>query len=321
MDVLTLSGMDEFDGFLTKQDLAVLELCEYLYDNGGRTQPSDLRDYWPPESDLAAIVRAADERALVTTYRQNMRLADTFPPPMLNSYGVRHVEDVREARSNSMVRARGCRNAMVRFVYGRGELVSPLDMLIEDAPVYFFGEVFTEGEINSASKYLRDVEILEGIGSHQVGGGLVRASLTARGIQCAEDFDCDVRTFLNRHDAGTSIVYSQQFNAPVTGQVAQGQNVHQEQTQGLAEETVSRIFEAMLQAVQDVPDADDRIDLGEAIASLREAATAESPDLAEVERRAGFVQRQARRVGAVAVTTATTLGTTELLQLLGGTIS
>jgi hypothetical protein len=86
--------MDEYDAFLTEHELSVLMLLEYLYDNGGRDEPSDLRDLGIPSDDLPGLVRAADATGYVTTYRDHMSLADTFPPVLLNTFGVRYVDDL-----------------------------------------------------------------------------------------------------------------------------------------------------------------------------------------------------------------------------------
>ncbi len=312
--------MDETEGLLTDRDLRILRLLDFLHDNGGRDEPNDLREFPGPREDRPALVRWADESGYVTTYRNIMSLADTHPPVLLNGFGVRYVQEVREARGDSIKRARAGRNVLLRWVHDvGGEFVDTPGLLAAEPPRLYFGDAFTEAEVNAAGKYLAEADLLRG--TWQANGALVSASLTARGQHCVEDFDSNVRAYVNRHDAGPAVAYTQNFHGSFSGQAAQGQSVHQSQVQnGIPAESLASIFEPLLQAAREIPDPDDRADIEEAIAALRQAASAEQPDTAEVERRAGFLRRQADRIGATAVTTVASVSTTQLLELIAGSI-
>src|SRR5688572_17339655 len=125
--------MDETEGFLAERDLRILRLLEYLHDNGGSDEPNDLREFPWPRADLPTLVRWADESGYVTTYRNLMTLADVHPPVLLNGFGVRYVQEARQAREDSIKRARACRNALLRWVhYIGGEFVDTPGLLAAD---------------------------------------------------------------------------------------------------------------------------------------------------------------------------------------------
>lgn len=312
--------MDETQALLSSQELAILRLLEFLYDHGGRDSPIDLREAPWPSEDSPSLVRSGDESGYITTYRNAMSLADSHPPALLNNFGIRYVEEVREARADAVKRARACRNSLLRWIYDiGGEFVDPRGMLVADPPRLYFGEPFTESDVNAASKHLVDAGFMRA-DSTQANGATVIATLTARGSHCVEDFDGNVRAYMNRHDT-PPVAFTQNFNGPFSGQAAQGQSVEQSQVQnGVPAESLAPIFDRLLQATREVPNADDRADLEEAIASLRQAVSVDEPDTAEVERRANFLRRQADRMGATALTTIAASSTTELLNLLGGSV-
>jgi len=100
-----------------------------------------------------------------------------------------------------------------------------LDLFAEQDALRFYGLSFTTDDVHEAAKFLLEVELIRGIKTW--GPVLARPELTARGRQCVEMHDGNVRSFLSPPGLlGGSVTYHQNFNAPVTGQVAQGQSVN-----------------------------------------------------------------------------------------------
>lgn len=241
------------------------------------------------------------------------RLGDRIPQPQpkLTGAGRRQIEQVKRLRHNTAARAAACRQAILLWLYNDGRGTAGTDQFIPAATYRFYGTPFTEDELGDAVSYLLDRGLIQGIKTW--GPVIARPALRTDGIECVEHYDGDVRAFLTPQQRGP-VTYNQNFNAPFSGQVAQGQTVHQVQHQGIDPAAAAEIFKAMRDALSEVMDSDDRDDAEHAIRELE--AAVEDDDAAEVQKRAGRLRRLATRVGSTALTAATTTGTNELLQML-----
>lgn len=106
-------------------------------------------------------------------------------------------------------------------------------------------------------------------------------------------------------------------NGTINGPVAQDGSVQQIQV-GLAGSDFDRYAARLREALLSVADADDRLDLGEALNALKEAATTSEPEVEVVRRRGEFLKRQAGRIGDATVTAAASELVAQLLALLAG---
>lgn len=300
---------------LSDASLVALQYAEWLVVTND-AQARSVADECPDDLDQAW--RSAEARDWVETIRPNRRNAcnagyTPWPRPKLTREGRLKVEEVQDLRKNRPARAGACRQAVLLWLADAGRGAAALDRLAQQDAYRFYGEPFTEAEANEAGAFLLEADLIHAI--KVWGPDLIRPELTARGQQCVEFHDGNVRDFLNPPQIGGSVTYSQNFNAPVTGQVAQGETVIQRQDQGVDAAALAQAFGAMRQALSSVEDAEDREDVSDAIQDL-EVATKEN-DTEAIQKQAGRLKRLGSRVGSTALTTATAVGTTQVLEVFG----
>lgn len=306
--------MPKPDWNLNGASLAALQFAEWLDINGSADNFAD--QY---ETDLDRAWAAAEARSWVETIQPNRdaprRLGDRLKQPWAKLTGEGHlkVEEARGLRKNRLARATACREGILLWLADDGHGASSLDPFTDQGAFQFYGSAFTASEVDDAARFLLEVDLIRGIKSF--GPGLSRPELTARGSQCVEFHNGNVRNFLNPHQSGGSVTYNQNFNAPVSGQVGQGQTVNQTQGGGIDAAALAEIFQAMREALSSVEDDDDRDDVSHAIQELEVAV--ENGDRQAVEQRAGRLKRLGSRVGTTVVTTATAVGTTQILHAFG----
>lgn len=305
--------MSDPDWHLTESTLAGLQFIEWLIVNDG--DPNNFTDVY--ETDPDAAWASAEDQGWVETIHPDKsrprRLGERVPDPRPKPTGAGHrqIDQVKRLRGNNVARGAACRQAILLWLYNDGRCAAGTDEFTQTA-CQFYGTPFTEDEVSDAITYLLDRGLIQGIKAW--GPVLARPALTPDGIECVENHDGDVRAFLAPHQSGHA-TFNQNFNAPVTGQVAQGQTVNQTQHQGVDADALAEIFKAMLDARSDINDPDDRDDVEHAIRDLH--AAVDEGDPAEVKKRVGRLQRLVNRVGSTVLITATTTGTNQLLQLLG----
>lgn len=313
---MSMSGPD---WHLTDSTIAALHFVEWLIINDGSTNnfvdvhETDMEKAWASAEDHGWVETVYPDR------RRPRRLGDDVPEPRarITGAGHRHLDSVRRLRADNRARAAACRQALLLWLYNEGRGVAGTNAFLETGAYLFYGKPFTEQEVSDAVSYLMDRGYIDGIESW--GPVVARPKLTSAGIECVEHADGDVRTFtaaqLGTFGQPSSVTYQQNFNAPVTGQVGQGETVQQTQNQGIDAEALGAIFKAMRDALSEVPDPDDRGDVEYAIQQLQAAAVEE--DTEQVEEWSGRVRRLAGRLGHQALTAAVTTGTQDLLRLLG----
>jgi hypothetical protein len=303
------------DWNLSGASLAALQYAEWLTINDGRAD--NFVDQYQTDAERAWA--AAEARGWVETVQpkldQPRRLGERLaqPTPKLTGEGLLKVEEVHRLRRNRLARASACREAVLLWLADAGQGASSLDRLVEQNSFRFYSSSFTIEEVNEAGKFLVEVDLISAIETW--GSTFVRPALTARGQQCVEFFDANVRAFLSHQATGSTVTYNQNFNAPVSGQVAQGETVKQTQDNEIDAVGLAEVFSAMRQAMADVADDGDRGDVSHAIRELEAAVV--SGDRAAVEERAGRLKRLGSRVGSIVLATATAAGTTQILQLFG----
>lgn len=293
--------------------LAGFQFAEWLVLNG---RPDNFADEY--EADAERAWAAAEAHGWVETVHP--RKSDACRPgykpwdwPRLTGDGHLKVEEVRSLRNNPRARATACREALLLWLTGDGRGAVSADLLVKQDVSRFYDSPFTVDEVNEAGKFLVDTGLVRAVGVW--GPDIVRPVLTAEGQQCVEFFDANVRDFLNPPQNGGPVTYNQNFHGPVSGQVAQGDTVNMTQPQGIDPASLSEIFKAMRDALSSIEDADDREDVSHAIRELEVAV--ESQDGEGITRQAGRLKRLAGRIGSTAVATATTVGTTQVLQGFG----
>jgi len=295
--------------------LAGLQFAEWLVINGGRAD--NFVDEYQVDADRAWA--AAEAYGWVETVQPTngspRRLAQRMaqPRPRLTGAGHLKVEEVRSLRNNPQARASACREALLLWIAHEGRGAASADLLVKQDASRFYDSPFSLDEVNEAGKFLVETGLVRAIGVW--GAEIVRPVLTSDGQRCVEFFDGNVREYLNPRQNGGPVTYQQHFHGSVSGQVAQGETVNMTQSQGIDAASLSEIFRAMREALSSVEDPEDREDASDAIREL-ELAVAQG-DTETIQKQAGRLKRLASRIGSTALATATTVGTTEVLQAFG----
>lgn len=305
--------MTEPDWVLTPSTRAGLQFAEWLVINNG--SHLNFTDQYGTDTDTAWA--AAEHRGWIRTEhpdpRAPRRLGDTREArPVLTGAGRAERERVQNLRTNAVARTAACRQALLLFLYGPGRGIAGTDKVTEKGLYEFYATPFTNEEVADAVAYLADKTLITGIKTW--GPVLARPALTAAGIDCVENNNGNVRDYLSDATGG-SVTYSQTFNAPVSGQVAQGQTVRQTQTQGIDPETLKAILSEVFAATADLDDLGDRQDVEEVLEEVRAAALSGSPQ--EVEQRIMKLRRLGSRLGSSVFDAATTAATTAIMMQFG----
>jgi hypothetical protein len=144
-------------------------------------------------------VNALEDRSLIelaNSYGSLMALQ-----ALVTSEGRTFTENLRAARRNKQRRRSACRNAMVDWLYS-GDVTSPpgaiRDRMLKDPERgSFFGELFSVGDLDAAAAWLYRQGLVRGTMSAQAEGP-VRLYLTDSGVTCAEEFNSDTGSYLQR---------------------------------------------------------------------------------------------------------------------------
>lgn len=297
---------------LTGSALTALQFAEWLSLEGVRYQ--NFVDKY--QANLETAWAVAEEQRWVQSVQPEPRprkLGESRrePTPQLTAAGRLHVEEVKRLRSDRAARRAACRQAVLLWLDGDGHGAAGTDRFGSTWHYTFYGTPFSQDEIDEAVAYLMERGLLEG--TKTWGPVVVRPALTALGLECVERNQGDVHAFLAA-PAMAPVLYTQNFHAPVSGQVGQGAHVQQTQFQGLDTAALAEVFQAMRDAFADLSD-DDRDDAEHLMDELNEAV--EQGDVVEVKKRTGRLVRFTSRIGSTAVTTAVSVGTTAILHHYG----
>jgi hypothetical protein len=112
------------------------------------------------------------------------------------------VERLHATRASRQLRRAACRDAMVDWLYSL-DAVSPQAMPVRDEMIndlrrgIWFGQPFSKPDLDEAAAWLHRNGLAEGITVDQADGP-VRLYLTDSGVECAEDFASDTRSYMDR---------------------------------------------------------------------------------------------------------------------------
>jgi hypothetical protein len=185
-----------------------------------------------------------------------------------------------------------------------------------DGAPTFYGDPFTDLEIDEAFVYLRERNLVAGTAAW--GGTLVRPRLTSDGVECAEDEEGDVRRFLTRSVPESTVSPGQThyYYFGSVGQAAFGQNIQQTLNQGMTPEQLRETFAAMRDVLAELPPSEEREDLTIVLQDLESEATSPEPNAKAVERRVGMARRLTEKVIESGAASVGTGGGQRLLELL-----
>jgi hypothetical protein len=260
---------------------------------------------------MDAIVSGLDSDGLVTpqpSLSGNMNSSSVT----LTAKGKQVVQTMRDAQANQGLREAATREALVCWLNEKRLAAAPVDagacpanMFILSPQAIFCGDLFTNDEQDRALHYLSEKGLIE---DHTFNGGRT-ARLTAEGIDCASENDCDVREFLRAKNQQPSMVF-QQTNYDNQGQIAQGQTVHQTQHQADSGPVLAAVAELLQTIAGD--HSDDAETLRETLRRVQVEAKSDSPDRGVLTRLVNHI----RSIGGRAESAAIGAGVTTALPVI-----
>jgi len=176
------------------------------------------------------------------------------------------VDELRVMRGNKQLRKSACRDAMVDWLYSRDAVgPHPQSRVIRDAMLddpargIWFAQLFTPGDLDAAAAWLNRHGFVKGLIAAGAEGPL-QLYLTDAGVECAEEYGSDTRSYLEKQRQPTwgsgPTVNIATNSGPF--QVARD-NAHQQQAIGASTEQlrllVTGIAEVVRALVPDVTDA------------------------------------------------------------------
>lgn len=96
-----------------------------------------------------------------------------------------------ELRKDRRLRSRACREAVLDWLYGQNHPV--VTAFKGDTRAHYLGEAFTDDEIRSATRDLRDKGLVKG--TVMASGWVLRPNITVQGKVVVEDFDSSISTY------------------------------------------------------------------------------------------------------------------------------
>ncbi|WP_144118302.1 hypothetical protein [Catellatospora sichuanensis] len=131
---------------------------------------------------------------------------DDFPFSItLTGNGLARAQEYRTNRTNKRTRLQACRSHLLAWAYDQADATDPdPEGFLADERAWFYGWKFSDSDFRSSVQYLVQLGLLktsvvptlgpEGIDSY------IHYLLTAAGVRCVEEFDCDVVKFNNHQD-------------------------------------------------------------------------------------------------------------------------
>lgn len=316
--------------WLDPTDLDVLALCRYLASRPSNSNPDHIEDFVAPsgDRDRRRLIYIAEDEHLLRSEPRWADGGDPYNPVVITESGRRRVRtaDAHLSRRDEWMRA--ARDGLLLWAYDYAisnpdlPMNRPSRFLDADPAFNFWGEPFTEGQVREATNYLIESGLLELHGRRLGSGEPQNVMITSSGKDCVDEYGGSVAAYRRRQSAANAPrSYTQNFNGPFQGQAAQGDSISQTQHNGVDRDTVAAIFTDLRALLTQVENAEVQSDLTLVIDDLERAANYEEPDLDEVSRRSGLLNRLASNVCNTAVTTSTNAATNSLLDLLGDALS
>jgi hypothetical protein len=176
------------------------------------------------------------------------------PCAMLTAYGIADVRERRRRREDPALRARACRNELLRWFYRQRIAqvrMAYTEKFAEDDGSLWECVRFTGVEIQNAAEYLADKGLIQGVTVEEINGP-VSAEITSDGIDCATDWEGNVAEYLrDQRGYGPQITN----HGPVFHGSAQGQQFawgNRDVTQHQAGDHVAPGFEPLAEAVAEI---------------------------------------------------------------------
>jgi hypothetical protein len=311
--------MTERDWDLQGTRLAAFQFAEWLTINDGRAR-NFIEEYGADAKRAWEVAKAHGwVETVVPTKNASCRPGYVpWPYPRLTGAGELKVDEVRSLRTNQIARVAACRQAILLWLSAEGGSAPSLAVFAPSAP-RFYNTPFTDDEARAAAEYLVAKGLVKGW-PYPPDGLLMQPTLTARGTDCVEIYDGDVRWFYNPTRPGGGVTNNQLNNFyGDNAQAAQGENVTQTQNNVVDAVTLATIFQPMRDALPGLEDAGERRDVEHAIGELESAAS--DGDVEEVQQRAGRLERLVAKIGPTAgkaaITGAVSVGIKALLASLG----
>lgn len=190
------------DGWnLSERQVRHIRILEYLVDRNRGIFHSLTDLYGPSEAHRAhADVDALEQRGLVHPARSWGSSIDAVSVRLTDA-GRSELDEVRDRRNDASARRWGARSALVLLSSRRGAVDddSAVDLIkvTVEADLNFWGDPYSEVELWRAAEWLHEQDYIGGptVEEHT---GPIRAWLTDRGEECADDFGGDVRRHYRR---------------------------------------------------------------------------------------------------------------------------
>lgn len=228
----------------------------------------------------------------------------------LTDKGRHFVQTMRDARANQRLREIAIREALVCWLNEKRLVAAPVDagacpipMFLLSPQAIFCGEPFTNDEQDRALRYLNENGLIEHNPAYST------ARLTSDGIDCASDYDCNVREYMmaRNRPQGTNYNVTNYGDQPM---IAQGPGITQSQHNADTGPVLTAIAE-LLQTIEG-DDTDEAERLRAAAVLVQDEAESDTPDRGFV---AGLVNRM-RTIGDKAETVAISAGVTAALPII-----
>jgi hypothetical protein len=197
--------------------------------------------------------------------------------------GIQQVQARQARRHDSAARVAALRNKLLRYFYD-GEHTGvdhpPIAEFVFSRLSFYEGEQFEVSEIDRAGRYLEDKMLIKfNLGLGSLVKARDRATITPDGEDCVEQFEGDVRKYLNRNGGGVSTNTTNIGTVNKTGAAAFGSmDVTQNVTVGADAAGFAEFARVLLEGFQGLPldDADLKEQVRAALEEIQSEAKAES---------------------------------------------
>lgn len=226
----------------------------------------------------------------------------------------------RELAGDPTRRAAACREALVSWLARCARSGTPTVFFggfLEADEVWYFGTKFSLEDLSSAEDYLVERGLVRKVPAAKAGLGAIR--LTPDGVDCAEQFGCDVVAYLTSLKSTGGATVTTHFHGPISGVVAVAGGDVQQQVQQAGSmdlEQLQLLLDNVVKSAHELSGIDPALLMTYLDVVKAEAVSAEpEPDLVR-----GTAQRLkdiAGRVGNAALEASVSALTTYLLKSQG----
>jgi hypothetical protein len=287
-------------------ELLRVRVMDWIYDRQMQDPArgaQDINDFDPEALDRSPIGQVLNALEATNLVRLE-RCLGGVGGAMLKPDGINEVEQRRQRRSDPARRRRACRDAFLYWLSLQDSEMVVVERFFSSDLSFYEGERLRKEDVGSATEYLKERGLIDGIGVAEE-SGVIRARLLADGSDCLELFDGSVSRYVNRHQQSPGTTYHTHFHEVIHGQVGIGENVTQTQHQGIDGDTLQRLLD-------DVRTAAEQIDPSEAaylltyVDTLRAEVVADQPNTAMIQGSGDRLKQIAMKSSNAALMTAVT---------------